>query len=230
MKHLLVAATSREARILERFSPVVCGTGEAAGTAVANHLRRDAYDLVLVAGWCGGLDPSLGAGGLILGRQVLLPGSEIIEPDRLLIEEVRHELHARRLPFVYSRLLTVDEPAATLATKRDLWNEHGAGGVDMETWHVARAAREARVPWLAVRVVTDPAKTALPGVLARWHGEADRTILLRAATRPRDWPGLVRLAVHMPAASRTLRRGVFRVLSAARQARTVETLPLVEVS
>lgn len=232
MKTLVVVATRREARALgASLEPFVCGSGPAAGEAVAARLREQRPELLLVAGWCGGLDPSLGPGAIILGRQVMMVGAGIVEPDRLMMEDIRHQLHAKKVPFAYSRLITVSEPAASRTAKRDLWNEHGAGGVDLETWYVAEAAVKARVPWAAVRVVVDASQQSLPAPLARWEGESsERDIFLATALRPNEWPGMARLALRMPGVSRALRQGTSRVLAAAKNARTVETLDLVEVA
>lgn len=231
MKQLVVVATRREARALgSSLEPFVCGSGPAAGEAVAARIARDRPGLLLLAGWCGGLDPSLGPGAIILGRQAMMVGAELLEPDRLMMEDIRHQLHAKKVPFAYSRLITVSEPAASKIAKRDLWNEHGAGGVDLETWYVAQAAARARVPWAAVRVVVDASNQSLPAPLARWDGEAsERKIFLATAAKPAEWPGMARLALRMPAVSKSLRRATIRVLAAARKARTVETLDLVEV-
>jgi nucleoside phosphorylase len=167
---------------------------------------------------------------MILGRQVVAPGLDAIEPDRRFAEDVRRILHQQETPFVFSRLLTVASPVADRTSKRDLWNEFGAGGVDMETYHVAAACHAAGIPWLAVRVVIDTASQSLPRSLASWSAEADNRRAGRvAATRPLEWPRYARLARQYPAAKRSLGVGVRAVVRAARSAPTAETLTLVEV-
>ena len=231
MKPLVVVATRREARALgESLKPFVCGSGPSAQVAVAERIAVERPDFLLLAGWCGGLDPSLGPADMILGRHVMMAGAETIEPDRLMMDDIRHQLHAKNVPFAFSRLITVSEPAATKDAKRQLWNEHGAGGVDLETWYVAQAAVKARVSWAAVRVVVDAAKQGLPKPLTNWESESsERAIFLQTAVRPNEWPGMARLALRMPSVSKSLRRSTIRVLNAAKSARTVETLDLVEV-
>ncbi len=229
MKALLVVPTRREARALHvAHKAFVCGTGEAAYESLRARLQESKPGLLLLAGFCGGLDPSLGAGAIILCRQVAQAGHEILEPDRLLIEEVRKSLNAEAFPFVLSRLLTVSTPAGTRSEKRGLWNEHGAGGVDMETYQVARAAREAGVRWLAVRSVIDPAGQSLPGALREWDGD-DGPAFGRALRNPLAWPGMARLATQFPRASASLRRALPRIVRAANAAKTYETLDLMEV-
>jgi adenosylhomocysteine nucleosidase len=229
MKPLAIAPTTREADAFHRLHPIICGAGETAGAFVGDLATTP--DVILLGGVCGGLDPSLPAGGVILGRQVVDLDGSVIEPDRLLLDEVRAFLRQHRIPFVFSRLLTVPAPVLTKNEKRDLWNTHGAAGVDMETYHVARAAREAGISWVAVRAVVDPARSTLPRSLADWDGEAGQGALLRtAARRPAEWPAYARLALADRRARAALKRTVPAVAVAIRRARTVETLPLMEVT
>ncbi len=232
MRTLIIAPTDREARALgPRANVFVCGTGEAAYVAVSEQLAVEKVDLVVVAGFCGGLDPSLKPGAAIVGRHVIAPGKEAIDVDRFLVDDIRKSLREAGLDFIYSRLLTLDRPAATKDEKRDLWNEFGAGGVDMETYQVAAAARAAHVRWLAVRVVIDPASVSLPRALAGWENqEAEKNLLLRSLAHPADWPRYAKLGFDMPKAQRSLRRTTAAVIRAANAARTVETLPLMEAT
>lgn len=231
MKTLLVIPTEREANAFGARKAFVSGAGPAAYETVRARLAESRPGLVLVAGVCGALDPSIGPGGIIVARHVLAPGFDILEPDRFLLDDVRKALHEHASKFVYSRLLTIDQPIATRDGKRDAWNEHGAGGVDMETYHIARAAREAGVRWLAVRAVVDTAAQALPASLAKWDAESgDAAALRSAAPRPWEWPGYARLARQFPLAIRGLRATVPLVIRAAQTAKSVETLDLVEVA
>jgi adenosylhomocysteine nucleosidase len=231
MKTLLVVPTEREANALGARKAFVSGAGPAAYDTVRARLAESCPGLVLVAGVCGGLDPSIGAGGVIVARHVIAPGCDVIEPDRFLLDDIRKALHEHTSKFVYSRLLTVDAPLATRDQKRDAWNEHGAGGVDMETYHIARAAREAGVRWLAVRAVVDIASQALPASLADWDAETgDSASLRRAVRRPWEWPAYARLARQFPLAIRSLRATVPLVIRAANAAKSVETLSMVEVA
>jgi nucleoside phosphorylase len=229
MRVLFVFPSEREAGAVRlRRAPLICDSGPLAGEVMAAEFQESRPDLVLLAGVCGGLDPSLRPGSIILGRQAMAPGEEIVDPDRLLLEEMRGELRASGVPFVYSRLLSVARPVATREQKRDLWNEFGAGGVDMETYWVAKACRAARVNWVAVRAVLDPAQHALPRSLARWEQPGDeRAALGSALLRPQEWPAYGRLAVQYRAALTALRRALPHVVRAARSTRTVETLELV---
>jgi adenosylhomocysteine nucleosidase len=229
MNVLFVFPSEREASVANfRRAPLVCDSGTLAGDVVAAELSESRPDLVLLSGFCGSLDPSLKPGSLILGRQVIAPGEDVIDPDRLMVEEIRSGLRASGLPFVYSRLLTVPAPAATRAAKRELWNEFGAGGVDMETYWVAEACRKARVNWIAVRAVLDTSSQALPRSLHAWERPGDEALTAAGAIRhPAEWPAYVRLASQYRAARRSLAAALPHVVRAVRDAKTVETLELV---
>jgi len=207
---LVVVPTEREHAALTRASAaVVCGAGVAAGPALAEILAARQPSLVLIAGFAGALDPSLRAGTTILARESTTPDGEAQTPDGAANKLVEAALHKYGRTFVRSRLLTVEAPVMRSSDKRDLWNTHGAGGVDMETHALAQACATAGVPWVAVRVVLDTAGQSMPKAIADWHGDSDdRGVALAALKRPQDWPAFARLALQYPKARTALRRSV----------------------
>ncbi len=221
MSLLLAAPTPREARAIGSACRVV-GAGEAGARALAAMLREERPDAVLVAGLCGGLDPSLRAGTLILAREAIDERGEGLQPPATTLAGARRALRNAGPRFVCSRLVTVGAPVATREARRDLWNAHGAAGVDMETVALARVAVEHGASWMALRAVIDPADMALPRALRGWRGPADERALLRAlALSPRDWPASARLALALGPALRALRTGARVVARVAR-----DTVPL----
>lgn len=221
MSLLLAAPTPREARAIGQECRVV-GAGGAAAPALAAMLREERPDAVLVAGLCGGLDPSLRAGTLILAREAIDEDGDGLRPHAATLAGARRALRNAGPRFVCSRLVTVRAPVATRAARRDLWNAHGAAGADMETAALARVAAEHGVGWMALRAVIDPADMALPRALRGWRDPADERALLRElALRPRDWPACARLALALRPALRALRTGARIVARAAR-----DTVPL----
>jgi nucleoside phosphorylase len=190
---LLVAPTKREASHLHAPDVFVCGPGNRSYETLTARLASARPDAIVLLGWCGGLDPSLKAGALILCRDVVGEG-EPIKPDESLSSAARNAFHRAKHPFVYSRLVTVKRPAGGSKARTDLWNVHGAGGVDMETYHVARACLAAGVPWLSIRAVLDPFGSSLPRAVRRWSSEEDDQAIRNEALRsPLDWPGYLRL-------------------------------------
>ena len=205
MRTLVVTPMSREARAAAPDA-FVCGSRHAAARVLA-HLEREPADIVLIAGVCGGLDPSLAPGALVLGRRLLAEGKPELAPDAAAFEAVRRAMRRARLPFVSSSLLTTERPIESIAARTDAWNAYGAGGMDMETYDIAAALEERRVRWLALRSVLDPAGFTLPRAVRTWSDEQDEREIARAALgSPREWPAYARLALQMRTSLRTLSR------------------------
>src|SRR5262249_45492826 len=155
-------------------SVLVSGAGEAASTVRAA-LAEDRPDVVVIAGFAGGLDPSLGAGALVLCRGALALDRPEIKAHAGAIELMRAGLRQGPgepgLTFATARALTVRRPLGTGRAKTRWWNEQGAAAVDMETYAIAEACATADVPWLALRTIIDTAGTTLPRSLRRWQAE-----------------------------------------------------------
>lgn len=206
MSLLIVAPTTREARAIGSGCQVT-GTGEGGERALAELLQEQKPDTVLIAGLCGGLDPSLRTGDLILAREVLDENGEGLQPPATTVSSVRRAMRNEGSRFVCSRLVTVAQPVATRDAKRELWNIHGAAGADMETAAFARVATEHGADWMALRAIIDPATMSLPGSLHDWSGQAEFGTAFRMALRPQDWLGGGRLALALWPALRALRAG-----------------------
>jgi hypothetical protein len=208
---LLVTAMRREAAGIGRGA-VALGAGARAGEVLQTLLGERQPDAIVIAGVCGGLDPSLAAGDLLLARRVVsADGAELI-PQRAPFEAARGELIRRGVAFVSSALLTLERPVGN-SERTDLWNAHGAGGVDMETYAIACAAEEHGVPWLALS-------------LRDWNGESDRDVVRAALRRPLEWPAYVRLAFAMRRAMRALRTAAPGVVLAAERSAAAATANL----
>jgi hypothetical protein len=59
--------------------------------------------------------------------------------------------------------------------KADAFARFGALAIDMESHHVARAAAERGLPFIAVRAISDQAHEALPAVMASFVDTEGRT-------------------------------------------------------
>lgn len=182
------------ARLAERFPPLLEGL---------------LAPLVISAGVCGALDPSLRPGDLVLPRAVLRPGGACLAVDAAA--------HARVLARVeraaVGALATVPAVAATPEAKAALRERTGAVAVDMESAIIAATAGRAGFSALVVRAVSDRADEALPLELLPIVG-ADGRLSLGAAlgllARPRVLPRALALG---RASSRAL-ASVARALAA----------------
>jgi adenosylhomocysteine nucleosidase len=114
--------------------------------------------LVLAAGYCGGLEPSLRTGDLVLATDVLDADTgsswETTWPLQLPDGPWDPPLHR-------GRLVTVPHLAARPDQKRALAQQFGAVVVDMESAFLARLCYQAEVPFGCLRVVLDEMDTPL---------------------------------------------------------------------
>jgi adenosylhomocysteine nucleosidase len=161
-----VTGLRAEAKILEtaakrahRAPPAIACAGAHAGRAHdgAARLIADGAEAVLSFGLCGGLDPALKPGTLILAESVIDQDGRRFDADPVL-----RSCLLSRLQAIGGTLLGSDRPISSAAEKTRLHGTLGAVAVDMESHGVARAAKSLGVPFLAVRAVADPAMRDLP--------------------------------------------------------------------
>ena len=118
-------------------------------------------DLLISTGFCGGLDPRLGIGDLILATEVIHRGQAIaIAPE--LLSRARAALAREGIHPAPGRLVTAARVIGKKEEKQRLRNETEALGVEMEAGKLAEWADGNGVPFLAVKSVLDPAGVELP--------------------------------------------------------------------
>jgi len=204
--------TIREGTVAgRRVAWCVGGAGADAATRaarliVAGHRPR----LLVTAGFAGGLDPALVRGGLVHPRSVV----DRDGGDEIAFAPPPGGASGGRAPAI----VTVDEVVATVAGKRRLAAASGAGLVDMETRAVALVAREAGLPCLAIRVVSDDAAAELPREVAALVRPQSGMRRLGAALgavgrRPAAAVDLWRLWEHAVVDGRTLAAGLERLVA-----------------
>ena len=161
---------------------------------------------VISFGVAGGLAPHLRSGACVVGSAVLSGSNRIPtshEWSRKLLDTIPGS--------VSGMLLGVSRPVAHPDDKRELYLQTGAIAVDMESHIVAAVGAAHELPVAAIRVITDPAKRALPvsAVAAmRPNGTTDIGAMLRSVLkRPRELPALLLTAFDARAARATLVRG-----------------------
>ena len=214
---VLVAVGLRaEARLLPDSPDLlaVCAGGDPHRLAEA--LRRAAAGggvrAVLSFGICGGLDPALPPGALVVATAVHRPDEAPLPADAAWAAAIaRGCLSAGLLPQlgpVAAAAAVVADPAA----KRTLRARTGALAVDLESGAAASLAQALGVPFAALRAVADTARESLPAAAAAGltpDGDPDLPAVLRALRRrPSDLPGLLRAARRAACAMRALRRAV----------------------
>jgi adenosylhomocysteine nucleosidase len=171
------------------------GPGPDAARRAAEDALASGATALLSFGLAGGLDPAFAPGSLIVANAIVDSDGARIETDAAWRGRVAAALGPAA---TIAALAASDRPIHTPAGKRWLFEATGAAAVDMESVAVARAAEAGGVPFLAVRVVADPAgRSVPPSALAglRPDGTTGTFAVLRAlAARPGDLVGLMVLA------------------------------------
>jgi adenosylhomocysteine nucleosidase len=162
----------------------------ALGWAAEGRLRA-----LMSFGLCGGLDPALEPGHVVVAHRIALPEGGALDFDARWANAIAARIAGARV----APLLGARDVAATAAEKRALFERHGVPAIDMESRGVAEAAREAGVPFVALRAVADPAQRTLPNVAARAVDAGGRVrpfrVLLGLLARPHDLPALIALGI-----------------------------------
>lgn len=207
-----------EARRLERASrgqplgdhPLVrvCGGRPATARRMAEELARAPGIVGLVSfGIAGALDPALPAGALVLPDSV----RDAEDRDHSVDIAWRNRL-AAVLPeaVIGGRAFGSETVIADIAGKAKLYRAAEAAIVDMESHILGAAAREAGLPFLIVRAVSDHAGRDLPPTA--FSGTAPDgsirhgAVAARLLIRPMDLPGMIALGLGSARAHRALAR------------------------
>ena len=174
----VVAPLSVEARAVRAGAPwaEVCRIGMGPRRAArSTHLvdRADA-SAVLIAGFCGALDPDLEPGDVVLATEVRGPTGTTVCSDPAILAGVlrRGGLNVRVGPIASSQRLVIRE-------RRRALQRSGALAVDMESAWLAPAARDA--PLITLRVVLDTHRHELHRPLQTLAGAAVAYRALRRA-------------------------------------------------
>lgn len=120
-------------------------------------LAHEKPTLVIASGYAGGLHADLRIGDLVIGENVSDPSLAQIARDALAAAGFTEAGYSGR-----GTLTTAPRTVETAADKRALAAASGAIAVDMETGWIADACRAAGVPLLALRVISDDARTDFP--------------------------------------------------------------------
>ena len=164
------------------------GTGGDASRALAKHRPS----VVVTCGFAGGLDSTLSPGDLVLATAVRRAGGDVLAAPESLRRVAAAAL--RGSPRLVQGELVCSTTVAASAEEKRALGATGALAVDMESYPVAQAAREAGVPWLALRAIVDPVGTTLPAFTREARSSYLWPALRYGLSGPRAAAGLFRLA------------------------------------
>ena len=201
---------------LKREAAILAGPGRATICGDAPTLRGRLAEaaslgpsLVVSWGLCGGLDPRLRPGDLILGREVVSDDG-VIRTDEAVTASLAPRLVGAGARVVVERLAGPAAPVLTAAAKAELRRATGAVAVDMESLIAGQYALKQRIPFAILRAVADPAERDLPPFVLKAvdsDGGVDTVAIIGALIRsPSQFAGLRALATDSGAAFRALKR------------------------
>jgi adenosylhomocysteine nucleosidase len=185
----IVCGLRSEAEALGIDGVAVSGARPDMAEAEAARLADQGATALLSIGLAGALAPGLRPGDLLVPDAIMAAGRRF-PADAALGNRLGLPVH--RLG-----LAGADTVIASPAAKARLHQQTGAAAVDMESHRVARVASSRALPFLAIRVIADPADRAIPSAAdgaVRADGSVDvlRT-LMRLAARPWQLPALIAL-------------------------------------
>jgi adenosylhomocysteine nucleosidase len=206
---LIVSGLKREAAILAGPGRLaICGDGPTLRAKLAELVNTHIY-VVISWGLCGGLDPRLRPGDLILGAEV------VSDEGRITTDEAVTSSLARRLVDAGARVSVervagVSSPISTARAKAELRVATGAAAVDMESLTAGRFALERRTPFAVLRAVADPADRDLPPLIFQAVDSDGRiktaAVIAELVRSPGQFAGLVAAARDSRAAFGALSR------------------------
>ena len=191
----------------------ISGVGGERAAVGARRLISAGADALLSWGTAAGLQPGFSPGALLVPESVIALDGEVLDADASWHLRIRKKL-AERLDVVIQPLAESASVLRTPTDKRAMSAATGAVAADMESAALARAARQAGIPFLVIRAIADPACGTIPdSVTAAIGGDGEVSIaklMGTLLTRPRQWPQLIQLSRWFGAAQDTLMQAAKR--------------------
>jgi adenosylhomocysteine nucleosidase len=166
------------ARSTSGFVLLANGPGPAlSAEAVREAAQRTEIRALVSTGFCGGLDPELAVGDIVIGNIVF---------DHSSGKRYQAAIPAGAAAARAGLILSMDRVAVSIEEKAALYRSTGACCIEMEAAGVARLANEFQVPFYCIRAVSDRATAGLGldfNAFRDREGRFSRTRIALAAVR-----------------------------------------------
>jgi len=132
---------------------------------LANHLRLNDYHAVVVAGFAGGLNPSLKSGDTVIYNLCYEESNDrgsSIACDTNLTKSIVDHLRKTKPKSIQGAGVTVSRLVTAASEKIALGFKYNALAADMESYPVIAVCTEAHVPAAVLRIISDGADADLP--------------------------------------------------------------------
>ncbi|MGI9257453.1 MAG: hypothetical protein ACR2QQ_01335 [Gammaproteobacteria bacterium] len=183
-----------------------CGPGQERAYDAARTAVAAGASALVSWGVAGGLYRELPSGAIVLPRQVRSIAGAEFDTDARWHRELLRSLQSV-FPVDTGELCESLGVLKTTAAKAAIADATGAVAVDMESAAIAKAAADARRPFVAIRVVLDTSNDHLPNGIEAWIDEAGNqraSAVWTTLSRPGDWMSLLKLSLRYRAARKTL--------------------------
>lgn len=184
------------------------GTGSENAQKASELLTTKGVGQLISWGCAAALAPELKPGDLVLPRCLLTEDNQELNCDQNWIDQV-----CQILPSDISiNLGQLTESRTIVAETKDkqlIHSQTGAVALDMESCAIAKAAIQAQIPCLVVRVIADPVSMNLPTAVSHaLNSEGEIKIgklLIYLLSQPMEIPALIKLGLHFNGAKKTLK-------------------------
>ncbi len=140
----------------------IAGADGARARLAARGMIDEGVTALMSFGIAGALDPALVPGDLVIATRIIGPEGECVVADEAWTVRLKG-LVENQCNVINADLSGSDGAVSTPAAKHEMFHATGAVAVDMESFAVALAARDAGISFCAVRAIADPAHRGLPG-------------------------------------------------------------------
>jgi len=174
-----------------------CGDAPTLSARLSELQSTSAVALVVSWGVCGGLDPRLRPGDVVVGSEAVSDG-ERIPIDPLIASSIERRLVGTGARVAVGTMASVSAPVLTPREKKELRGATGAAAVDMESAIAGRFAIARRTPFAILRAVADPADRDLPALVVKAVDPEGRinvaAVILELAREPWQFPKVLAAA------------------------------------
>ena len=162
-----------------------CGIGADSARRTAEGVFDAGADLLVLAGFCGGLNQNLSLGDVVVDNQLTVPG---------FVEQITRIAGTRGIRFHTGTILTSSTLVTDPEEKAILGIQTGAMAVDMEGAGVLDLCRERNVPFLSFRTVSDDVNQRLASRIHQVALQGQATVRFWATLflAPWEWPDILR--------------------------------------
>jgi nucleoside phosphorylase len=190
------------------------GVGIERGLEGARWLAEEGVRLLVSAGVACGLRPDMEKGDLVVTSRIMEEGDGeepgLWESNPVFAKVACECLLEQGIPARQGTIVSVKTPLSTPEQKAELCRKTNGLVSDMESSSIARAAAEANLPFLALRVVIDSAREILDPDLSRCLDETGKVCLpllgRNLCRRPSLAPEAARMTRDLIVALSVLRR------------------------